>query len=136
MQQDPVVIVGGARTPMGALQGELAGVPAPQLGATAIRAAVERSGLPAEAVQEVRMGGVLPAGLGRAPARKAALGAGLAMSTVSTTLNKMCGSGMQASILGHDLLRAGSVDGAVAGGMESMSNAPYLLDGARQGLRM
>ncbi len=136
MQQDPVVIVGSARTPMGALQGELAGVPAPQLGATAIRAAVERSGLPAEAVQEVLMGCVLPAGLGQAPARQAALGAGLAKSTVCTTLNKMCGSGMQASILGHDLLRAGSVDVVVAGGMESMSNAPYLLDGARQGLRM
>lgn len=136
MQQDPVVIVGSARTPMGALQGELAGVPAPQLGATAIRAAVERSGLPAEAVQEVLMGCVLPAGLGQAPARQAALGAGLAKSTVCTTLNKMCGSGMQAAILGHDLLRAGSVDVVVAGGMESMSNAPYLLDGARQGLRM
>lgn len=136
MQQDPVVIVGSARTPMGALQGELAGVPAPQLGATAIRAAVERSGLPAEAVQEVLMGCVLPAGLGQAPARQAALGAGLAKSTVCTTLNKMCGSGMQAPILGHDLLRAGSVDVVVAGGMESMSNAPYLLDGARQGLRM
>lgn len=136
MQQDPVVIVGSARTPMGALQGELAGVPAPQLGATAIRAAVERSGLPVEAVQEVLMGCVLPAGLGQAPARQAALGAGLAKSTVCTTLNKMCGSGMQAAILGHDLLRAGSVDVVVAGGMESMSNAPYLLDGARQGLRM
>ena len=136
MQQDPVVIVGSARTPMGALQGELAGVPAPQLGATAIRAAVERSGLPAEAVQEVLMGCVLPAGLGQAPARQAALGAGLAKSTVCTTLNKMCGSGMQAAILGHALLRAGSVDVVVAGGMESMSNAPYLLDGARQGLRM
>src|SRR5690554_7242079 len=136
MQQDPVVIVGSARTPMGALQGELAGVPAPQLGATAIRAAVERSGLPAEAVQEVLMGCVLPAGLGQAPARQAALGAGLAKSTVCTTLNKMCGSGMQAPILGHDLLRAGSVDVVVAGGMESMSNAPYLLDGDRKSTRL
>src|SRR5690606_8855711 len=136
MQQDPAVIVGSTRTTIGALQGELAGVPAPQLGATAIRAAVERSGLPAEAVQEILMGCVLPAGLGQAPARQAALGAGLAKSTVCTTLNKMCGSGMQAAILGHDLLRAGSVDVVVAGGMESMSNAPYLLDGARQGLRM
>lgn len=136
MQQDPIVIVGSARTPMGALQGELAGIPAPELGAAAIRAAVERSGLPADAVQEVLMGCVLPAGLGQAPARQAALGAGLARSTVCTTLNKMCGSGMQAAILGHDLLRAGSADVVVAGGMESMSNAPYLLDGARQGLRM
>ncbi|MDY3196851.1 MAG: acetyl-CoA C-acyltransferase [Pseudomonadaceae bacterium] len=136
MQQDPVVIVGSARTPMGALQGELAGVPAPQLGATAIRAAVERSGLAAEAVQEVLMGCVLPAGLGQAPARQAALAVGLAKSTVCTTLNKMCGSGMQAAIIAHDRLLAGSVDVVVAGGMESMSNAPYLLDGARQGLRM
>ena len=136
MQHDPIVIVGGARTPMGALQGELAGVAAPELGAAAIRAAVERSGLAAEAVQEVLMGCVLPAGLGQAPARQAALGAGLARSTVCTTLNKMCGSGMQAAIIGHDRLLAGSVEVVVAGGMESMSNAPYLLDGARQGLRM
>lgn len=136
MQHDPIVIVGGARTPMGALQGELAGVAAPELGAAAIRAAVERSGVPADAVQEVLMGCVLPAGLGQAPARQAALGAGLARSTVCTTLNKMCGSGMQAAIIGHDRLLAGSVEVVVAGGMESMSNAPYLLDGARQGLRM
>src|SRR5690606_17037425 len=111
-------------------------VPAPQLGATAIRAAVERSGLPAEAVQEGLMGCVLPAGLGQAPARQAALGAGLAKSTVCTTLNKMCGSGMQAAILGSDRLRGGSVDVVVAGGMESTSNGRSLLDGARQGLRM
>ncbi|WP_193073954.1 acetyl-CoA C-acyltransferase [Pseudomonas sp. FME51] len=136
MQQDPVVIVGSARTPMGALQGQLAGVPAPELGAAAIRAVVERSGLPVDAVQEVLMGCVLPAGLGQAPARQAALAAGLAKSTVCTTLNKMCGSGMQAAIIAHDLLLSGSVDVVVAGGMESMSNAPYLLDGARQGLRM
>lgn len=136
MQQDPIVITGSARTPMGALQGELAGIPSPQLGAAAIRAAVERSGLAAEAVQEVLMGCVLPAGLGQAPARQAALAAGLAKSTVCTTLNKMCGSGMQAAIIAHDRLLAGSVDVVVAGGMESMSNAPYLLDGARQGLRM
>ncbi|SDR82154.1 acetyl-CoA C-acetyltransferase [Halopseudomonas litoralis] len=136
MQQDPIVIVASARTPMGALQGELAGVPSPELGAAAIRAVVERSGLPADAVGEVLMGCVLPAGLGQAPARQAALGAGLAKFTVCTTLNKMCGSGMQAAIIGHDRLLAGSVDVVVAGGMESMSNAPYLLDGARQGLRM
>jgi len=121
---------------MGALQGELAGVPAPELGAAAIRAAVERSGLPADAVEEVLMGCVLPAGLGQAPARQAALAAGLAKSTVCTTLNKMCGSGMQAAMIGHDRLLAGSAEVVVAGGMESMSNAPYLLDGARQGLRM
>jgi acetyl-CoA C-acetyltransferase len=135
-QQDPIVIVGSARTPMGGFQGDLQGLTAPELGAAAIRAAVERSGLPAEAVQEVLMGCVLPAGLGQAPARQAALGAGLSRSTVCTTLNKMCGSGMQAVILGHDLLRAGSAEVVVAGGMESMSNAPYLLDRARGGYRM
>ncbi len=136
MHEDPIVIVGTARTPMGGFQGDLKGFTAPELGAAAIRAAVERSGLPADAVQEVLMGCVLPAGLGQAPARQAALGAGLARSTVCTTLNKMCGSGMQAAILAHDLLRAGSADVVVAGGMESMSNAPYLLDKARSGYRM
>ncbi|HYQ39670.1 MAG TPA: acetyl-CoA C-acyltransferase [Pseudomonas sp.] len=136
MHKDPIVIVSSARTPMGGFQGDLQGLTAPELGAAAIRAAVERSGLPAEAVQEVLMGCVLPAGLGQAPARQAALGAGLARSTVCTTLNKMCGSGMQAAILAHDLLRAGSADIVVAGGMESMSNAPYLLDKARGGYRM
>ncbi len=135
-QQDPIVIVGSARTPMGGFQGDLQGLTAPELGAAAIRAAVERSGLPAEAVQEALMGCVLPAGLGQAPARQAALSAGLSKSTVCTTLNKMCGSGMQAVILGHDLLRAGSAEVVVAGGMESMSNAPYLLDRARGGYRM
>ena len=136
MHEDPIVIVGTARTPMGGFQGDLKGFTAPELGAAPIRAAVERSGLPADAVQEVLMGCVLPAGLGQAPARQAALGAGLARSTVCTTLNKMCGSGMQAAILAHDLLRAGSADVVVAGGMESMSNAPYLLDKARSGYRM
>jgi len=134
--EDPIVIVGSARTPMGGFQGDLKGLSAPELGAAAIRAVVERSGVPADAVEEVLMGCVLPAGLGQAPARQAALGAGLARSTVCTTLNKMCGSGMQAVILGHDLLRAGSADVLVAGGMESMSNAPYLLDKARGGYRM
>ncbi|MCQ4347421.1 acetyl-CoA C-acyltransferase [Pseudomonas stutzeri] len=134
--EDPIVIVGSARTPMGGFQGDLRNLTAPELGAVAIRAAVERSGLPPEAVQEVLMGCVLPAGLGQAPARQAALGAGLSRSTVCTTLNKMCGSGMQAAILGHDLLRAGSAEIVVAGGMESMSNAPYLLDKARAGYRM
>ena len=134
--EDPIVIVSSARTPMGGFQGDLKGLTAPELGAAAIRAAVERSGLPFDAVQEVLMGCVLPAGLGQAPARQAALGAGLSRSSVCTTLNKMCGSGMQAAILGHDLLRAGSADIVVAGGMESMSNAPYLLDKARGGYRM
>ncbi|CAD5377930.1 Acetyl-CoA acetyltransferase [Pseudomonas sp. OF001] len=134
--EDPIVIVASARTPMGGFQGDFRNVTAPELGAAAIRAAVERSGLPPEAVQEVLMGCVLPAGIGQAPARQAALGAGLSRSTVCTTLNKMCGSGMQTVILAHDLLRAGSADVVVAGGMESMSNAPYLLDKARAGYRM
>jgi len=135
-QQDPIVIVGSARTPMGGFQGDLQGLTAPELGAAAIRAAVARGGIAPEAVQEALMGCVLPAGLGQAPARQAALSAGLSKSTVCTTLNKMCGSGMQAVILGHDLLRAGSAEVVVAGGMESMSNAPYLLDRARGGYRM
>ncbi len=136
MNNDPIVILGSARTPMGGFQGDLKSLSAPELGAAAIRAAVERSGVAAEQVQEVLMGCVLPAGLGQAPARQAALGAGLSRATASTTLNKMCGSGMQAAILAHDALRAGSVDLVVAGGMESMSNAPYLLEKARGGYRM
>lgn len=136
MHQDPIVIVSAVRTPMGGLQGELSSVSAPQLGAVAIRAAVERAGLGAEAVDQVLFGNVLSAGLGQAPARQAALGAGLATSTACTTLNKMCGSGMQAVLLGHDALLAGSATVLVAGGMESMSNAPYLLDRARSGYRM
>ncbi|MCQ4319986.1 acetyl-CoA C-acyltransferase [Stutzerimonas stutzeri] len=136
MNNDPIVILGSARTPMGGFQGDLKSLSAPELGAAAIRAAVERSGVSAEQVQEVLMGCVLPAGLGQAPARQAALGAGLGKATASTTLNKMCGSGMQAAILAHDALRAGSVDLIVAGGMESMSNAPYLLEKARSGYRM
>ncbi|MHB0777247.1 acetyl-CoA C-acyltransferase [Halomonas sp. WWR20] len=133
---DPVVIVGAARTPMGGFLGELQGLTAPQLGAAAIRAALERSGLAPQAVEEVLFGCVLSAGLGQAPARQAALGAGLEKSTLCTTLNKMCGSGMQAAILAHDTLLAGSREVAVAGGMESMSNAPYLLERARSGYRM
>jgi acetyl-CoA C-acetyltransferase len=133
---DPIVIVGMARTPMGALQGALSGLTATRLGSAAIAAAVERAGLEAGTVDEVLMGCVLPAGLGQAPARQAALGAGLAKCTPCTTLNKMCGSGMQSVILGHDLLVAGSATAVVAGGMESMSNAPYLLDKARNGYRM
>jgi len=136
LQDDPVVIVSAVRTPMGGFQGDLKSLTAPQLGAAAIRAAVERAGVDAGDVEEVLFGCVLPAGLGQAPARQAALGAGLKTSTLCTTLNKMCGSGMQAAILGHDLLLAGSAKVIVAGGMESMSNAPYLLDRARSGYRM
>src|SRR3954470_6614925 len=136
MNPDPVVIVSAARTPMGAFQGELKGFAAPELGAAAIRAAVERAKLKPEDVQEVIMGCVLPAGQGQAPARQASLGAGLPLSTGCTTINKMCGSGMKAAMLAHDLLAAGTNDIMVAGGMESMTNAPYLLPKARAGMRM
>jgi len=134
--KDPVVIVSVARTPMAAFQGEFASLTAPQLGAIAIKAAVERAGLKPEQVEEAVMGCVLPAGQGQAPARQAALGAGLPLSTGSTTVNKMCGSGMRAAMFAHDMLTAGSVDVIVAGGMESMTNAPYLLPKARGGMRM
>lgn len=133
---DPVCIVSIARTPMGGLQGSLGGVHATQLGAAAIAAAIERAALGAQEIDHVLMGCVLPAGLGQAPARQAALAAGLDRHTPATTLNKMCGSGMQAVILGHDQLMAGSLKAVVAGGMESMSNAPYLLPKARGGYRM
>ena len=133
---DPIVIVGMARTAMGGFQGDLKDVAAPQLGATAIRAAVERAGLGADAIDEAIMGCVLPAGLGQAPARQAALGAGLPQSVPCTTINKVCGSGMKAAMLAHDLIAAGSARIMVAGGMESMSNAPYLLDKARGGYRL
>ena len=133
---DPIVIVSAVRTPMGGFQGELKGLSAPQLGAEAIRAAVERAGIAPQAVEEVLFGCVLSAGLGQAPARQAALGAGLDKGTRCTTLNKMCGSGMEATILAHDMLLAGSAEVVIAGGMESMSNAPYLLDRARSGYRM
>jgi acetyl-CoA C-acetyltransferase len=133
---DPIVIVGSARTPIGAFQGDLKDLTAPQLGAAAIRAAVERAGISSDAVDEVLFGCVLPAGLGQAPARQAALGAGLSASTGAVTINKMCGSGMKAVMLGHDMLLAGSAKIVVAGGMEGMSNAPYLLDRARSGYRM
>jgi acetyl-CoA C-acetyltransferase len=136
MKQDPIVIVSAARTPMGGFQGELKGFAAPELGASAIRAAVERAKVKPEEVQEVIMGCVLPAGQGQAPARQASLGAGLPLAAGCTTLNKMCGSGMKAAMLAHDLLSAGSMDVVVAGGMESMSNAPYLLPKARAGYRM
>ena len=136
MTHDPIVIVSAARTPMGAFQGELKGFAAPELGAAAIRAAVERAKLKPEDVQEVLMGCVLPAGQGQAPARQASLGAGLPLAAGCTTVNKMCGSGMKTAMLAHDELLAGSVEVIVAGGMESMSNAPYLLPKARGGLRM
>lgn len=132
---DPIVIVSAARTPIGAMQGELSGFAGHQLGAHAIRAAVQRAGLSPEQVQEVIMGCVLPAGQGQAPARQATLGAGLPLSAGATTVNKVCGSGMKAAMLAHDLLAVGSQDVVVAGGMESMSNAPYLMLKGRGGYR-
>jgi len=135
-QQESIVIVGMARTAMGCFQGMFASQTANQLGAAAIRAAVERAGVAAEDVDEVIMGCVLPAGQGQAPARQAALGAGLPLAAGCTTINKMCGSGMKAAMLAHDLLLAGSARVMVAGGMESMSNSPYLIPKARGGLRL
>ncbi|KVQ89422.1 acetyl-CoA C-acetyltransferase [Burkholderia ubonensis] len=135
-QHDPIVIVGAARTPMGGFQGDLAAATASELGAVAIRAALERAGVPADQVDEIVFGCVLPAGQGQAPARQAALKAGLPLAAGATTVNKMCGSGMKAAMFAHDLLVAGSADVLVAGGMESMSNAPYLLPKARGGYRM
>jgi len=134
--QDPVVIVGSARTPIGGFQGELKNATAADLGAASIRAALERSRLPAEAVEEVVVGCVLPAGQGQAPARQAAIHSGLPFAAGATTVNKMCGSGMKAVMMSHDLIAAGSAAIAVAGGMESMTNAPYLLDRARGGYRL
>jgi acetyl-CoA C-acetyltransferase len=134
--QDPIVIVGSARTPMGGFQGDLKDVTAPELGASAIRAALDRSGVASDAVEETVFGCVLPAGQGQAPARQAAIGAGLPFAVGATTVNKMCGSGMKAVMLAHDLIAAGSASIAVAGGMESMTNAPYLLDRARGGYRL
>ena len=136
MLSDPIVIAAAVRTPMGGFQGALAGVTAPQLGAQAIAGALARAGIPGEAVDEALMGNVLPAGLGQAPARQAALGAGLPQSVPCTTISKVCGSGMKAVMLAHDLIAAGSASIVVAGGMESMSNAPYLLDRARSGYRL
>jgi acetyl-CoA C-acetyltransferase len=136
MSSDPVVIASAARTPMGGFQGALKSVPAPALGATAIRAAVERARINGNDVDEVIMGNVLPAGQGQAPARQAALGAGLPDSTGCTTINKVCGSGMKAAMIAHDLITLGTNRVMVAGGMESMSNAPYLLPKARAGLRL
>src|SRR5262245_42551304 len=127
MTTDPVVIASYARTPMGGFQGDFAGTSSVDLGAVAVKAAIERAGVEGDQVEQIFMGCVLPAGLGQAPARQAALGAGLPKSVEATTVNKMCGSGMQAAIMAHDALAAGSADIIVAGGMESMTNAPYLL---------
>jgi len=133
---DPIVIVGMARTPMGGFQGVLKDVSAPELGSFAIRAALERSGVAAADIDEVLMGCVLPAGMGQAPARQASIGAGIPDSTGCTTVNKMCGSGMKTTMLAHDLLVVGTNEVMVAGGLESMSNAPYLLPKARSGQRL
>ena len=136
MAADPVVILSYARTPMGSMQGSLSGASAPQLGATAVKAAVERAGVSAESVERIYMGNVLSAGLGQAPARQAAIYAGLGEHVEATTLNKMCGSGLQAAIMGAEALGAGSIDLLVAGGMESMTNAPYLSKAHRGGARI
>ena len=133
---EPVVIAGMARTPLGGFQGELASLPAPALGAVAIKAALERAGVAPAEVDETIMGCVLPAGQGQAPARQASIGAGLPVSAGCVTVNKMCGSAMKAVMLGVDAIRAGSARLVVAGGMESMSNAPYLLPKARSGMRL
>ena len=135
-KSDPIVIVGMARTPIGGFQGVLKDVSGPKLGSAAIRAALERSGVPAEDIDEVLMGCVLPAGMGQAPARQASIGAGIPDATGCTTVNKMCGSGMKTTMLAHDLLVAGTNEVMVAGGLESMSNAPYILPKARSGQRL
>src|SRR5690606_11093400 len=132
---DPIVLVSIARTPMGSMMGSLSGLAAHELGATVIKAAIERAGIQPDVVDEVIMGNVLQAGQGQAPARQAALGAGLPRSVPCTTIHKVCGSGLKAAMFGHDLLKAGSVNVVVAGGQESMSNAPYLLLRGRQGYR-
>lgn len=136
MSEDAVVIVDGARTPMGGFQGALSAVTATELGAIAIREAVARAGIAAEDVQEVIMGCVLPAGLKQGPARQASMDAGLPTAAGCTTINKLCGSGMKATMMAHDLIKAGSNDVMISGGMESMSNAPYVLEKARAGYRM
>jgi len=136
MSADSIVILSAKRTPIGAFQGALAGARAPELGAAAIAGALQASGVDANHIQEVIMGCVLPAGLGQAPARQASLAAGIPLATPTTTVNKMCGSAMKAVMMGADALRAGDVDYVIAGGLESMSNAPYLLPKARTGYRM
>ena len=136
MASDPIVIASFARTPMGGFQGALATVKSTDLGAVAVKAAIERAGVSGESVERIYMGCVLPAGLGQAPARQAALAAGLTLAVQATTVNKMCGSGMQAAIMACDALAAGSADVIIAGGMESMTNAPYLLPKHRGGARI
>ena len=133
---DPVVICSFARTPMGGFQGALSGVKATDLGAAAVRAAVERAGIDPAKIEQIFMGCVLPAGLGQAPARQAAIGAGLGLHVEATTVNKMCGSGMQATMMAHDALLAGTADVIVAGGMESMTGAPYVMAKHRGGARI
>jgi acetyl-CoA C-acetyltransferase len=133
---DPIVICSYARTPIGGFQGALSSVKATELGAVAVRAALERAELAPGKVEQIIMGCVLPAGLGQAPARQTALRAGLPLSVGATTVNKMCGSGLQAAVMAHDALKAGSADIIVAGGMESMSNAPYLMAKHRGGARI
>jgi acetyl-CoA C-acetyltransferase len=135
MSNSSIVIAGAKRTAIGSMLGQFTGVPTPTLGATAMKAALEQSGIPAADVSEVIMGCVLPANLGQAPARQASLGAGIPKSVPCTTINKVCGSGMKAIMLGHDLIKAGSATVVVAGGMESMTNAPHLLNGSRTGIR-
>ncbi|MBO6775949.1 MAG: acetyl-CoA C-acyltransferase [Marinibacterium sp.] len=133
---DPIMILGAARTPLGAFQGSFAGMPATELGAVAIEGALKNAGMSPDAVQEVLMGNVLPAGLGQAPARQAAIAAGIPKSVPCTTVSKVCGSGMKSVMQAHDAIVAGSVDIAVAGGMESMTNAPYMLPNERAGARI
>ncbi|MEL7399028.1 MAG: thiolase family protein, partial [Pseudomonadota bacterium] len=135
-KENSVVIVGGARTPMGGFMGSLSTVPATDLGAIAIEEAINRAGIDKADVEEVTMGCVLPAGLKQGPARQAMRKAGLPDATGATTINKLCGSGMKATMFAHDAIKAGTVDIAVAGGMESMSNAPYVMEGVRSGYRM
>src|SRR5690606_18456717 len=132
---DSIVLVSIARTPMGAMMGSLSSLAAHELGAVAIKAAMERAGIQGDAVDEVIMGNVLQAGQGQAPARQAALGAGLPLGVACSTIHKVCGSGLKAAMFGHDIIVAGSADVVVAGGQESMSNAPYLLLRGRQGYR-
>jgi len=136
MSTDPIVIVGASRTALGGFQGELAGLTAPELGSIAVKAALEGAGVSGDDVDEALMGNVLPAGLGQAPARQAALGAGLPKSVPCTTISKVCGSGMKAVMLGHDQIALGGANIIVAGGMESMTNSPYLLPKARGGMRL
>ena len=136
MSSDAVVIVAAKRSPLGAFQGSLSGASSPDLAAAAIRACIEESAIDANAISEVLIGCVLPAGVGQAPARQAAIKAGIPLSAGCTTLNKVCGSGMKTTMLGNDLIKAGSAGIVVSGGMESMSNAPYLMPKARSGYRM